>query len=135
MRFLLDTNTVSFLLRNQGMVRTHLEQYSPQDIAISSITEAELLYGIAKNPQPQLINAVSSFLQTVHVLAWDRHAAKHYGTLKASMINHGLSMAELDLQIVSHALSLNLTLVTSDHGILQLQKMPQLPLKLADWRQ
>ena len=133
MKFILDTNTVSFLLRRQGNIARHLQKYSPHDIAISCITEAELLYGIAKNPQSQLINAVHSFLDAVNVLPWDRNAANQYATLKAALIKQGRSIAELDLLIVSHAMALLLTLVTHDKGILQLQDRVEAHLNLEDW--
>ena len=134
MKFMLDTNTVSYLFRNEDNVVSNLQNHSPHDIVISSITEAELLYGIAKNPQAKLVEVVEYFLKTTHVLPWDRNAAECYGRLKASIMKQGRSISELDLLIVSHALALDLTLVTSDKGLLQLRDLPEFSINLVNWR-
>ena len=134
MKFMLDTNTVSYLFRNEDNVVSNLQKHSPHDIVISSVTEAELLYGIAQNPQAKLVEVVECFLKTAHVLPWDHNAAECYGRLKASIMKQGRSISELDLLIVSHALALDLTFVTSDNGLLQLRDLHKFSINLVNWR-
>ncbi|CNK22089.1 Uncharacterised protein [Yersinia aldovae] len=45
---ILDTNTVSHLFRLHPNVLINIQQVKLSDIGISSITEAELLYGMVK---------------------------------------------------------------------------------------
>ena len=132
MKFMLDTNTVSYLFRNEDNVVSNLQKHSPHDIVISSVTEAELLMG-SKIPN-KLVEVVECFLKTAHVLPWDRNAAECYGRLKASIMKQGRSISELNLLIVSHALALDLTLITSDNGLLQLRDLHKFSINLVNWR-
>ncbi len=98
-------------------------------ICISVITEAELLFGLAKRPEAkQLHNLVQEFLKRTDVLVWDRAAANFYGRTRAALEKHGRVIGPLDLLIGAHALSLDLPLVTSDRSFRQITG-----LKIEDW--
>jgi tRNA(fMet)-specific endonuclease VapC len=130
-QFMLDTNAVSDLIKNQPRLRAKVMSVPMTSLCISSITEAELLYGIAKRPQAtRLQEAVREFLLRVEVLPWDSKAASQYGINRAKQEALGNVISAMDLLIGSHAMSLNLVLVTRD------QVFGQFPsLKLADWTQ
>ena len=126
---MLDTNTVSFLLREHPAVRKRVLQQPMESLCISAITEGEMLFGLAKRPEAKrLQNAVREFLLRVEVLAWNSATAASYGTLRADLKRRGEVIAPLDMLIASHALSLKLALVTNDRGFAQMQG-----LEVEDW--
>ena len=126
--YMLDTNTVSYLFRQHPKVMEKLAQTRPVEVCISSITEAELLYGVAKRNSKTLTAAVQGFLDTVSVYPWDSEAAKNYGQLRAAMEKKGKVMGQLDQLIAAHALSRNATIVTSDRAFAMVRS-----LRVEDW--
>ena len=128
MMYMLDTNTVSYLFRQHPKVMEKLAQTRPVEVCISSITEAELLYGVAKRKSKPLTAAVQGFLETVSVYPWDSEAAKTYGQLRAAMEKKGKVMGQLDQLIAAHALSRNATMVTSDRAFAMVGSLP-----VEDW--
>lgn len=116
MVWMLDTNTVSYFLRQNPQVLARMSKVPPSDIAISSITEAELLFGVAKRQNKALKMAVMGFLDAVSVYHWDSAAAEAYGKLRANMEKKGQVMGALDMLIAAHALSEKTTIVTSDRA-------------------
>jgi len=128
-RYMLDTNTISHLLKGDPAVARRLTAVPMASLCISAITEGELLFGLAKRPAAkQLHAAVREFLKRVDVLPWDSVAAEHYGIVRANMAGQGKVLSPLDLLIAAHALSVDAILVTNDHAISQ---MPDLHLE--DW--
>jgi tRNA(fMet)-specific endonuclease VapC len=96
---------------------------------ISSVTEGEMLFGLAKRPEAKpLHRAVMEFLLRVEVLPWDSAAAATYGTTRSDLERSGKVMAPLDMMIASHALSLKLVFVTNDGSFAQMDG-----LELEDW--
>ena len=99
------------------------------DVFISSVTEAELRYGLARRPDASRLRAlVEDFLLTVTILPWDSEAAKQYGSLRAELEREGLPMANLDIMIGAHALAIPAVLVTNDRAFARIKD-----LKVADW--
>jgi tRNA(fMet)-specific endonuclease VapC len=130
-RYMLDTNTVSYLLREVPSVARRVVKEPMAALCISAITEGELLFGIAKRPDAmRLHKAVAEFLKRVEILPWDSAAAEHYGQTRANMERRGAVIAPLDMLIASHAFSLGLTLVTNDKAFTQLEG-----LEIEDWAQ
>ena len=117
--YLLDTNTVSYILN--GKSHAARQSYdccrTAARLAISAITQAELVYGFRKQPlATRLRAATEAFLTTLPVLAWDEFAGSSYGFLRAQMRIEGKSLAVMDLLIASRAMALNAVLVTSDNA-------------------
>lgn len=116
-RFLLDTNTVSHALRGHAKVLTRMTAVPMASLAISAVTEGELLFGLARRPEAvRLRELVDEFLRRVDVLPWDRQCAASYGRLRASMGEHGKSLAPLDLMIAAQAQAVDALLVSSDRA-------------------
>lgn len=117
-RFLLDTNIVSYLLKNQiPAVQSWYYAAGADSVAISSISEAEVFYGIANRPgATRLRIAAEGFFAIATVLSWDSAAARAYGLLRAGQERKGRPLSVEDLMIAAHALSLELTLVTHDRA-------------------
>lgn len=114
--FLLDTNTVSYYLRNNPtIVRQYIANITLQQTSISVITQSELLYGVALHPNSRSIhNAIHTFLANTTIYAWTPQVAELHAKLRAQQKIKGRPIATEDLMIAAHALALNLTLVTSD---------------------
>lgn len=124
MTYMLDTNTVSYFLRQHPQIVARISAVPPSSISISSITEAELLFGVEKRKNKALKAAVMGFLDAVSIYDWDSVAAETYGKLRASMEKKGHVMGALDMLIAAHALSEKTTLITSDrafYGVAGLQ--------------
>lgn len=128
-RYMLDTSTVSHLLRKHPAVARRVVAVPMASLCISAITEGELLFGLAKRPAAkQLHVAVREFLRRVEVLPWDSAAAEHYGTVRAGMARRGKVLAPLDFLIATHALSVDAVLVTNVRAISQMAD-----LHIEDW--
>jgi tRNA(fMet)-specific endonuclease VapC len=114
---MLDTNTVSYILKDKSRAaRTHLSTLPKGHlVCVSAITEAELLYGLAKSGSSErLRQAVDWFLAKLKVFPWGREEAAVYGAVRAKQEAMGKSLGALDMQIAAHAISLRAYLVTND---------------------
>lgn len=127
---MLDTNIVSHLVRQHPEVVNRYSQITPEKMCISSVTEAELLYGVAKKQNNKLHETIMEFLKTITVCAWDSEAAAIYGELRAAMEKKGKVMGDLDQLIAAHAISRGTTIVTNDHAFGMVQD-----LTVEDWTQ
>jgi tRNA(fMet)-specific endonuclease VapC len=129
-RYLLDTNTASYVIKgNIPSVRERLLKVPMARLAISTVTEAELLFGAARKPEAaQLKIAVDEFLLRVEALPWDSTAARHYADVRAALERSGAPMGNLDMMIAAHALALEAVLVTNDRAFRRLSR-----LKLENW--
>jgi tRNA(fMet)-specific endonuclease VapC len=115
MLFLLDTNTVSHLIKRHPQALQRLLAVPMHSIGISAITAGELAYGLAKRPGAVTLKAaVDEFLRRVDVLPWDDAVAQTYGTLRAQLQSQGIALSPLDMQIAAHALHVKAVLVSSD---------------------
>jgi tRNA(fMet)-specific endonuclease VapC len=98
-------------------------------LAVSSVTAGEIHYGVAKRPQATtLAKLVREFLRYTDILPWSDAVAPHHGTLRAALEAKGVTIAPFDLMIAAHALSIDATLVSADHALLQIDI-----LKIEDW--
>ena len=90
-RYLLDTNTVSYVIKgNFARVRERLLKVPMAEVGISVVTEAELRFGLARRPEAlKLKLAVEEFLLRVEILPWDSEAAGHYAQLRADLEGEG----------------------------------------------
>jgi len=115
--FMMDTNTVSHIVRRRSVAaRTNLVSLGSSQIAcISSITQGEILYGLAKSPSAHVLRAaIMDFLSRILILPWGSREAESYGTLRAKLEAAGKSLDSLDMLIAAHAIAADATLVTSD---------------------
>lgn len=129
-RYLLDTNIVSYLLRNQfPILRSRFDAAGADSLAVSSITEAEVFFGIARRPgAARLKAAAEEFFVKVPSVPWDSSAARAYGLLRAELESKGKPLSAEDLMIAAQALALGLTLVTRDVSFSLIDD-----LKTEDW--
>lgn len=117
--FMLDTNIVAAILKNDPRIKEHLSRVSNHDVCISVITLAEIRYGLNKRPSAKREALVDSFLKTIHTLPWTETVADTYGAMRARQEKMGFSLAPMDLQIAAHAKAENCLLVTNDRAFSQ----------------
>ncbi len=128
-RYMLDTNTVSHLLKRHPAVTRRVVAVPITTVCISAITQGELLFGLARRPDATALHdAVREFLRRVDVLPWDAATSEVYGPVRAAAQREGRVLAPMDLLIGSHALSVDAVLVTNDRAFAQLSG-----LAVEDW--
>jgi tRNA(fMet)-specific endonuclease VapC len=128
--YILDTNTCIYALKRQGRVVERLRQHSPDDIAATIITVAELWFGARKSVRPEATRReVDAFLEPLELLPFDRGAAEAYAQLRFVLEHDGRPIGERDLLIASIAVARGLTVVT--HNLSEFGRVPG--LKTDDW--
>jgi tRNA(fMet)-specific endonuclease VapC len=115
-RYMLDTNIVSHIMQGRDAVLlARLSQLPMSQAVMSSVTLAELEYGLHRKGQPErLKNALFQVLLRVDVLPWDEPAARCYGRLCHALDAQGINLSDLDMMIAAHAVATNTTLVSRD---------------------
>lgn len=131
MKILLDTNIcIALIKRKPPQVLQKLQTYSVGEVAISSISVAELRFGASKSQQAtQNHAALDEFLLPLEVVDFDQAATRCYGDLRATLEKQGTPIGALDTLIAAHALSLNLILVT--HNTREFKRVAGLAVE--DW--
>ena len=115
MRFLLDTNIVSDLIRNpQGRIAKRIGSVGEENICTSIIVAAELRYGATKKASPKLTAQVEVVLEAIETLPVDAPADEIYGSIRVQLESAGSPIGGNDLIIASQAMTLDLTLVTDN---------------------
>jgi tRNA(fMet)-specific endonuclease VapC len=115
MRYLLDTNIVSDLIRNpHGVVSTHIRAVGEDSVCTSIVVAAELRYGAAKRGSEQLTARLEAILGRLDVLPLEAPADAVYGRLRARLERRGRPIGGNDLLIAAQALALSHTLVTGN---------------------
>jgi len=128
---MLDTNICIYIMRQQPeVVFERFQRARPEQMSISSVSVAELSYGMAKSRRvEENFRALEQFLYPLTVLAFDKHAAYVYGRLRVTLERSGTPIGSNDTLIAAHALSLEATLVTNDTR--EFERVPE--LRLENW--
>ncbi len=115
-RFMLDTNICIELLRGGAdQIASRMQKHQIDEIAISSITLAELQFGVAKSSRPAHHETLLiGFCAPLAILPFDDRAAATYGRVRDDLGRAGTPIGPLDTLIAAHALSLDLILVTNN---------------------
>jgi tRNA(fMet)-specific endonuclease VapC len=117
-KYLLDTNICIYLIKQQPrVVIERFEAITPGEIAISTVTVAELAYGVEKSQhQERNRSALELFLAPLEMVDFDYKAAQQYGILRTHLEKEGKPIGAYDLMIAAHGLSLGLVVVTNNEG-------------------
>lgn len=114
MKYLLDTDTVSFALRGHGEVGAGIRARKPSELAMSAITLAELRYGADRKGSRKLHALIDTFASAVEVVSFDQVAAADFGRIGSVLAERGTPIGEFDVLIAAHAVALRCTLVTNN---------------------
>lgn len=130
MIYMLDTNICIYVINSRpAAVLARFRQERFGDVVISSVTAAELAFGVAKSGSARNRQALEMFLSALEILPFDESAIWHYGDLRAELEQRGQPIGTLDTMIASHALATNTILVTNN--LREFQRVPK--LRLENW--
>lgn len=115
MKYLLDTDICIYIINSRPPhVLARFRQEHIGQIGVSSITAAELAYGVEKSGSEKNRLALEKFLAPLEILAFDADAFRHYGRLRADLERRGQPIGAMDMLIAAHALALGCTLVSNN---------------------
>ncbi len=115
MKFLLDTDTCINALKQSSAVLKNLLAHSPEDIAVSVITEAELRTGAAKSASAaKTVRLLENFLHPLSVLEFTSGDAAAYAQVRAKLERRGTPIGPLDTLIAAQAVARKLVLVSNN---------------------
>jgi len=129
--YLLDTNIISYWMRGDKRVIDRIKKHSPSDLSLSTITLAEIFYGIEKSPIKKKerrlkIKQISSLLD---LYSFDEAATGKYAVIRTQLEREGMVISERDTQIASIAMANKLTVVT--HNVKEIGRIGK--LEVVDW--
>lgn len=126
MRYLLDTNVVSDLIRNpQGRVTEHISRVGEAQVCTSIIVAAELRYGAAKKGSPRLTAQLETVLGALDVLPFEAPADAAYGLLRAQLEQSGQPIGGNDLLIAAQVIALGYTIITDNQR--EFERITEIP--------
>ncbi len=115
MRYLLDTNIVSDLVRNpQGRVAQYIRKIGEAQVCTSIIVSAELRYGAAKKQSLRLTSQLEAVLGALEIVPFESPADSTYGLVRARLEQAGRPVGANDLLIAAQAMALGYTIVTDN---------------------
>lgn len=132
---MLDTNVISHIMqgRDAGLL-AHLTKLPMGQVVMSSVTLAELQYGLHRKGQPvRLRNALTQVLLRMDVLPWDEQVATCYGEFCATLEAQGINLSDFDMMIAAHAVAVNAVLVSRDKAFAQVPAIENQHLRLEIW--
>jgi tRNA(fMet)-specific endonuclease VapC len=118
MKFMLDTNMCIHLIKHRPQrLLDRFDRTPVGDIGISSVTLAELEYGVAKSSRMERNReALRKFVTPLEIASFDRSAAAVYGKVRALLESKGKPIGSMDMLIAAHALSLGARVVTNNEA-------------------
>ncbi len=127
---MLDTNICIYAIKQRPPeVLAALRAQEVAGLGLSSVTVAELAFGVAKSGSARNQRALEQFLEPLEIADFDRSAALAYGRLRAALEAAGTPIGPLDTQIAAHALALGVILVSTNQR--EFARVPG--LRLEDW--
>ncbi len=133
MRYVLDTNAVSALMKGESLVVARLRKVSRVDVAMPQPVVAEIAYGIERLPKSKRREALQERFDLLRTelarVAWTDSVSERFGAVKAALEKRGKRIEDFDAAIAAHALAEDAVLVTAN-----LDDMARIPgLKVEDW--
>lgn len=125
LKYLLDTNILIYVVKNRpAAARERFARHQGQ-MAMSSVSWMELVYGAEKSAAPERnLRDIEGLAARMDVLPFDAMAAAHAGHIRAALARAGTPIGPYDQMIAGHARSLGLTLV-SNH-VREFERVPGL---------
>jgi tRNA(fMet)-specific endonuclease VapC len=115
MKFLLDTDTCIYALKQDRDVLEHLLSTDREDVVVSVITEGELRTGAAKSSSPiKTLRLIENFLRPLNIVDFTSRDAIAYADVRAKLERAGTPIGPLDTLIASQAVARKLTLVSNN---------------------
>ena len=131
MRYMLDTNICIYAIKQKPeRVFKKLQKIDPTNVCISSVTYAELVYGVEKSAAVEKNRlALAILLSNIEIVNFDIDAANEYGRIRADLEKRGTPIGPLDMMIAGHGKSRGCTIVTNN--VKEFSRVKG--LKIANW--
>jgi tRNA(fMet)-specific endonuclease VapC len=132
-RYVLDTNAVSSLMKGDATFVARLRRVRRDDVAVPQPVLAEIAYGISRLPHSRrrrvLAGLFEGIAREIARCPWTDDVSARFGEAKAVLERRGERIEDFDVAIAAHALASGATLVTAD-----MAHMPRIPgLDVEDW--
>jgi tRNA(fMet)-specific endonuclease VapC len=132
-KYVLDTNAFSALMRGDAAAVAHLAKVARDEVLVPQPVIAEVAYGLrrlAHSRRRERLEARYELLRgEISRASWTDEVSESFGEIKAFLEKQGVRIEDFDLAIAAHALALGATLVTADVG-----HMPRIPgVVIEDW--
>lgn len=130
---MLDTNTVSAVMKADAEVLGRLKATNRRDVALPQPVLAEIAYGIERLPRSKRRQSLEArfrvIAETFERIEWTDRVSDAFAEIKATLERKGMRIEDFDAAIAAHALANDATLVTAN-----LKHMVGIPkLLLEDW--
>jgi len=130
MKYMLDSNICIYIMKRQPPeVIARAKSHAVGELGVSSISVAELAFGVAKNKSQRNELGLQNFLEPLGIAPFGAEAAWRYGELRALLEGKGTPIGPLDMHIAAHALALDCVLVTNNER--EFKRVPG--LKIENW--
>jgi len=133
LKYLLDTNAVSALMRGSSRVVDRLQRVSRSEVVVPQPVFAEIAYGIARLPRSKKKDRLRARLELLKAelarAEWTDAVSEAFGRLKAALEKKGQRIEDFDVAIAAHALCCDAVLVTAD--VTHMTRVPGLVVE--DW--
>lgn len=128
LRYLLDTNICIYIINQRPQqVIDRFREHHAGDIGLSSLSAAELAFGVAKSASQRNRQALDKFLAPLDIVAFGPEAMWHYGDIRAGLESTGQPIGSIDTLIAAHARALDCILVS--HNVREFERVPGLRLE------
>jgi tRNA(fMet)-specific endonuclease VapC len=97
-RFMLDTDIVSYALRGQGRVAESVARHPSSEICISAITMAQLCYGADRRRSSKVRESINEFVREIAILPFDGSCARYYGAIASELEQRGARVTGLRVE-------------------------------------
>jgi tRNA(fMet)-specific endonuclease VapC len=116
MKYILDTDICSYIIKQRSTsLLNKLNQIPMEDLGISVVTYAELMYGVKRSSSKQVNEQIiEGFIRHLTVHDWTKDAALHYADIRSVLESTGDIIGNLDMMIGAHARSIGATIVTNN---------------------
>ena len=134
MKYVLDTNTLSFAMAGDLSVCRRMLSQARTNVLLPQPVVAEIEYGLARmrtsKRRERLLGRFRAFLRETQRAVWTDEVSRAFGTVKAELERRGVRIEDCDVAIASHALAIDATLVSED--ITHMRRIPG--LRVENWR-
>ena len=114
MKYIIDTDTISYYMKEKKNVANKIEKNPPSDYALSMITVAEIYYGIKKSNNKKIATRFNAIVEDITLIEFSQQDAISYGEIRSELESSGKIIGPNDMLIASQALSRGLTLITNN---------------------
>ncbi len=134
MKYVLDTNTLSFAMVGEWSICRRVLSQARTDVLLPQPVVAEIEYGLTRmrksKRRERLIKRFQAFLHEMPRAVWTDEVSHAFGSAKADLERRGVRIEDFDVAIAAHALALDGTLVSDN-----ISHMGRIPgLRVENWR-